>query len=354
MRSKSLALSLAFSSLLWGATAVSDKPDTPFKLATFEAQGKTRVGMALGDHMLDLNGANAYVEKQAGLPAMKLSTEMRELIEQHTSASKRMYQIANYLKDKKVDGQAFAFALDKVAIKAPIKYPYNLLNMAANYWTHAREMGVKKDVDQDRDDPFIFAKSPRSCIVDPGTPFYIPEGRNRIDWEGELAIIMSKPTFHVSKQKALDYVFGYTIMYDVSDRGGRNRKDPMFTGADWFSGKSLDGAAPFGPFIVPKEFMSNPHDIHIMTRVNGVVKQDGNTSDMIYDVEHQIAYISSIMTLYPGDVISSWTMGGVGVARKPPEFLKAGDVVEISIDGIGTLKTPIEAMSKRPASGGVQ
>jgi 2-keto-4-pentenoate hydratase/2-oxohepta-3-ene-1,7-dioic acid hydratase in catechol pathway len=265
-----------------------------------------------------------------------------------------MYQIANYLKDKKVDGQAFAFALDKVAIKAPIKYPYNLLNMAANYWTHAREMGVKKDVDQDRDDPFIFAKSPRSCIVDPGTPFYIPEGRNRIDWEGELAIIMSKPAFHVSKQKALDYVFGYTIMYDVSDRGGRNRKDPMFTGADWFSGKSLDGAAPFGPFIVPKEFMSNPHDIHIMTRVNGVVKQDGNTSDMIYDVEHQIAYISSIMTLYPGDVISSGTMGGVGVARKPPEFLKPGDVVEISIDGIGTLKTPIAAMSQRPASGGAQ
>jgi 2-keto-4-pentenoate hydratase/2-oxohepta-3-ene-1,7-dioic acid hydratase in catechol pathway len=305
--------------------------------------------MALGDRMLDLNGANAYVEKQIGLPALRLPMEMRELIEQYPATSKRMYQIANYLKDKRLDGQAFALALDKVAIKAPIKYPYNLMNMAANYWTHAREMGVNKDVDQDRDDPFIFAKSPRSCIVDPGTPFYIPEGRDHIDWEGELAIIVSKPAFRVSKQKALDYVFGYSIMYDVSDRGGRHRKDPMFTGPDWFSGKSLDGAAPFGPFIVPKEFMTHPHDIHIMTRVNGVVKQDGNTSDMIYDVEHQVAYISSIMTLYPGDVISSGTMGGVGVARKPQEFLKPGDVVEISIDGIGTLKTPIAAMSQRPA-----
>ncbi len=94
--------------------------------------------------------------------------------------------------------------------------------------------------------------------------------------------------------------------------------------------------------------MTNPHDVHIMTRVNGAVKQDGNSSDMMYDVEHQIAYISNIMTLYPGDVISSGTMGGVGVARKPPEFLKPGDVVEITIDGIGTLKTPIAAMSQRP------
>jgi 2-keto-4-pentenoate hydratase/2-oxohepta-3-ene-1,7-dioic acid hydratase in catechol pathway len=327
------------------AAAVSDRPETPFKLATFEAQGKTRIGMLLNDRVLDLAAANAYVAKQAGLPTAQLPSEMRELIEQ---SAKRLYQIANYLHDKKLDTRPFAYSLDKVHIAAPIKYPYNLLNMAANYWTHAREMGVNKDVDQDRDAPFIFAKSPRSCIVDPGAPFYIPEGRDRIDWEGELAVIVGKPAFHVPKEKALDYVFGYSIMYDVSDRGGRKRKDSMFPGPDWFSGKSLDGAAPFGPFIVPKEFMTNPHDIHIMTRVNGVVKQDGNTSDMIYDVEHQIAYMSSIMTLYPGDVISSGTMGGVGTARKPPEYLKPGDVVEISIDGIGTLKTPMKAMSERP------
>jgi 2-keto-4-pentenoate hydratase/2-oxohepta-3-ene-1,7-dioic acid hydratase in catechol pathway len=330
------------------AAAVSDKPDTPFKLATFEAHGKTRVGIVLGDRVLDLGGANAYVTKAAGLPALELPTAMRELIEQYGTAAKRLYQIANYVKDKKVDGQPFVFALDQVSIKAPIKYPWNLLNMAANYWSHAREMGVNKDVDQDRDDPYIFAKSPRSCIVDPGATFYIPEGRDRIDWEGELAVIVGKPAFRVPKARALDSIFGYSIMYDVSDRGRRTRKDPMFQGPDWFSGKSLDGAAPFGPFIVPKEFMTHPHDIHIMTRVNGVVKQDGNTSDMIYDVEHQVAYISSIMTLYPGDVISSGTMGGVGTARKPPEYLKPGDVVEITIDGIGTLKTPMAAMSQRP------
>lgn len=327
---------------------VSDRPDTAFKLATFEESGKTRVGMVLAERMLDLTGANAYVTKAAALPLVKLPTGMRELIEQYATASKRLYQIANYLKGQKVDSRPFAFPLDKVSVKAPIKYPWNLLNMAANYWSHAKEMGVKKDIDPDRDDPYVFAKSPRSCIVDPDTPFYIPEGRDKIDWEGELAIIIGKPAFRVAQDKALDYVFGYSIMYDVSDRGRGSRKDPMFQGPDWFGGKSRDGAAPFGPFLVPREFMSNPHDLHITTRVNGVVKQDGNTSDMIYDVEHQIAYISSIMTLYPGDVIPSGTMGGVGVASKPPEFLKSGDTVEITIDGIGTLRTPMAAMASHP------
>src|SRR5579872_4683856 len=128
MRPSFVALSFLSSALLGGAAGVSDKPDTPFKLATFEAQGKTRVGLALGDRILDLNGANAYVEKRAGLPAIKLPTEMRELIEQYPTASKRLYQIANYLRDNKVDGQAFQFDLEKVAFKAPIKYPYNLMN----------------------------------------------------------------------------------------------------------------------------------------------------------------------------------------------------------------------------------
>ncbi len=123
MRRSLVVLLLIFPAMLCGASVISDKPDTPFKLATFEAQGKTRVGMALGDRMLDLTGANAYVEKQIGLPAMRLPTEMRELIEQYPAASRRMYQIANYLKDRKPDGQAFAFALDKSRSRRPSSIP---------------------------------------------------------------------------------------------------------------------------------------------------------------------------------------------------------------------------------------
>ena len=135
------------------AATLSDKPDTPFKLATFETQGKTRIGMVLADRILDLAGANAWVTKSANLAPAKIPNEMRALIEQYDTLSKRMYQIANYVKDKKLDGQPFVFPLDKVSIKAPIKYPWNLLNMAANYWSHAREMGVNNEVDPDRDAP---------------------------------------------------------------------------------------------------------------------------------------------------------------------------------------------------------
>ena len=327
------------------APAVSDQPDTSFKLATFDSQGKVGVGLVLGDYVLDISGANAHLMKQARLPAMRMPAEMRELIEQYGTVSKRLYQIANYWKDKKLDGLGFAHEISRVSLKAPIKYPYNLLCMAANYRTHAAEMGVAAQIDPDKDDPYIFAKSPRSCIIDPGTPYIIPPARQRIDWEGELAFVVAKPAFNVSLQKADDYIFGYTIMYDVSDRGGGRRTKPMFQGPDWFSGKSRDGAAPMGPFIVPKEFLPNHASLRIRTWVNDRVVQDGNTKYLIYDVEHILAYASSILTLYPGDVFSTGTPDGVGAARKPPEFLKPGDTVTIEIEGIGTLKTPLQAGS---------
>ena len=119
----------------------------------------------------------------------------------------------------------------------------------------------------------------------------------------------------------------------------------MFPGPNWFSGKSRDKSAPFGPFIVPKEFAPNPPHFHIVTKVNGVVKQDGNTANLIWDEAHMVRYLSSILTLYPGDVISSGTPDGVGAGRRPPEFLKPGDNVTIEIEGIGTLRTPMKAAS---------
>jgi 2-keto-4-pentenoate hydratase/2-oxohepta-3-ene-1,7-dioic acid hydratase in catechol pathway len=200
------------------------------------------------------------------------------------------------------------------------------------------------NADPDKEDPVFFAKSPRSCIIDPGEPYFVPAGRN-IDWEGELAIIISKPAFHVTESNAHDYVFGYSIMYDLSDRGGTGRRPltGMFASPNWFAGKSGDRCAPFGPFIVPKEFVADHNAFHIVTRVNGVVKQDGNTKNLIWNEAHMVRYLTSILTLYPGDVISSGTPDGVGAGRKPPEFLKPGDVVTIEIDGIGTLTTPMRA-----------
>jgi 2-keto-4-pentenoate hydratase/2-oxohepta-3-ene-1,7-dioic acid hydratase in catechol pathway len=331
---------------------VSSRPDTPFKLATFEAAGQTRVGLVLGTRVLDIAGANAALTQQAGVAAMRMPADMRTLIEEYARVSPRLYQIANHFKDPQRDAAPFAFDLQKVAIKAPIKYPWNVLAAAANYKLHAGEMfppgspqqKAALEADQDKEDPVFFAKSPRSCIIDPDEPYAIAPGRN-IDWEGELAIIIGKPALNVGEAQAHDYVFGYSIMYDLSDRGGSGRRPltGMFAGPNWFAGKSGDKCAPFGPLIVPKEFAPNPPHFHIVTKVNGVVKQDGNTANWIWDEAHMVRYLTSILTLYPGDVISSGTPDGVGAGRKPPEFLKPGDVVTIEIDGIGMLRTPMKA-----------
>jgi 2-keto-4-pentenoate hydratase/2-oxohepta-3-ene-1,7-dioic acid hydratase in catechol pathway len=159
-----------------------------------------------------------------------------------------------------------------------------------------------------------------------------------------LAIVIGRPAFHVTEAQAHDYVFGYSIMYDLSDRGGTGRPlTGMFPGPNWFAGKSRDRAAPFGPFILPKEFAPNPPHFRIVTKVNASTKQDGNTENWIWDEAHMIRYLSSILTLYPADVISSGTPDGVGAGRKPPEFLKPGDTVTIEISGIGTLTTHMGA-----------
>jgi 2-keto-4-pentenoate hydratase/2-oxohepta-3-ene-1,7-dioic acid hydratase in catechol pathway len=307
----------------------------------------------LGTRILDIEAANAVIIQALdlrGQPAMP--RDMRTLIENYAEVSPSLYRIANYFKDQKTDGASFAFDAARVAIKAPIKYPYNLLAAAANYKLHAGEMfapgspqqKAANEADQDKEDPVFFAKSPRSCIIDPDESYAITPGRN-IDWEGELAIIIGKPAFRIAEAQAHDYVFGYSIMYDLSDRGGTGRRPltGMFNGPNWFAGKSGDRSAPFGPFIVPKEFVKDHTSFHIVTKVNGVVKQDGDTRNFIWDEAHMIRYLTSILTLYPGDVISSGTPDGVGAGRKPQEFLKPGDVVTIEIDGIGTLRTPMRA-----------
>jgi 2-keto-4-pentenoate hydratase/2-oxohepta-3-ene-1,7-dioic acid hydratase in catechol pathway len=337
-------------------SAVSNKPETPFKLATFEAGGKTRLGLVLGSRMLDIHEANAELMRKAGVGAITIPGEMRALIEEYGRVSLRLYQIANYFRDVKLEDGAFVFDTAKASIKAPIKYPYNLLAIAANYRLHAGEMfppgspqqKAAEEANPDKEDPVFFAKSPRSCIIDPGVAYVMPPGRN-IDWEGELAIVIGKQAFNVPEARAHDYVFGYSIMYDVSDRGGAGRPQTgMFAGPNWFRGKSIDLGAPFGPFIVPKEFLPNHANLRIVTRVNDVVKQDGNTQHLIWDEAHLVRYLSSVLTLYPGDVISTGTPDGVGSGRRPPEYLKPGDTVTIEIEGIGTLTTHIRA---RPPAG---
>lgn len=373
---KSQPLAFTFLVLIFAAAAcgtaavqssISAEPNTPFKLATFDAGGGMRVGLVLGDEtVLDIQAANAHLVENEGLGQIAIPGEMRVLIEEYATVGPRLYQMANHFKDAELDTLSFAHGLDDVSIKAPIKYPYNLLAAAANYQDHSAEMARRygtadpKPVNPDEVEPTFFAKSPRSCIIDPGEAFRIPPGRN-IDWEGELAVVIGKPAKNLTLENAHDYIFGYSIIFDVSDRGssegggwsrggGQGRGQSGGSGGgggfnfgvNWFRGKSRDGAAPFGPFIVPKEFIPDAANLRLVTKINGVVKQDGNTKDMIHNEAYQLRHLTNILTLYPGDVVSTGTPAGVGSARNPPEFVQPGDVVTIEIEGIGTLVTPIE------------
>lgn len=327
--------------LIWTAAQaqVSDAPDAAFKLATFSANGEERVGILIGDRLLDLKAANTYLEVETGVAVTDLPDDMKTLIEQSERTKPRLFQIANYLAGHTADID-FGYDPDGVAIKAPIKYPWNLLAAGQNYRAHAAEMGGSTDIDPDRDNPFLFAKSPRSTIIDPGQPYVIPPGRDRIDWEGEFSIVVGKQSKNLTLDNAMDHVFGFTIVYDVSDREAQIPVNGRYA-RDWFSGKSMDHAAPMGPYITPKEFLPNHAKLRITTRVNGEVMQDSNTSYLIHDVERLLRYVTSRMTLWPGDVIATGTPSGVGNGRKPPVYLKPGDTVEIEVEGIGTLVTPI-------------
>jgi len=319
---------------------VSASPDVAFKLATFAANGPERVGILVDERLFDLQQANAYLVSEAGVPSVALPADMKALIEQSDTTKPRLFQVANYLSGRAAE-LTFGYDPDDVSIKAPIKYPWNLLAAGQNYRQHAAEMGGATDIDPDEDDPFLFAKSPRSTIIDPGLPYVIPPNRDRVDWEGEFSIVLGREAKGLTLENAMDYVFGFTIVFDVSDRAAQIPIDGRYA-RDWYAGKSMDNAAPMGPYIVPLEFLPNYAQLRVTTRVNGEIMQDSDTSYLIHDVERLLRFATSTMTLWPGDVIATGTPSGVGNGRTPPVYLKSGDTVAIEVEGIGTLVTPIE------------
>jgi 2,4-didehydro-3-deoxy-L-rhamnonate hydrolase len=225
-------------------------------------------------------------------------------------------------------------------ILAPLRYPKKILCAGANYWSHLREMGGT--VDQGvLDDPFFFLL-PATAIVGPGDPIKIPsDDHAMVDWEGELAVVIGQPARNVSVDDARAYVAGYTICNDVSARGLHRRASypaPPFEW-DWLKSKGRDTFLPIGPGVTPSWLVDDPHDLRLRVWVNGELKQDARTSDLIVDIWQLIAAASALVTLEPGDVITTGTPAGVGASRG--QFLRLGDVVTVEIDSLGRLSNPV-------------
>jgi 2-keto-4-pentenoate hydratase/2-oxohepta-3-ene-1,7-dioic acid hydratase in catechol pathway len=241
-----------------------------------------------------------------------------------------------------IDRATESYPLKVVRLLPPIPLPHrNIMCLGLNYAEHAAEHYSASGRETSLPEfPIIFTKATTS-INGPFDPIpFDPNVTEELDWEVELAVIISREGINIPAYKAMDYVFGYAVLNDVSARDlQRNHKQ-------YFKGKSLDGACPMGPWIVMSESIDDPHDLQIASRVNGEIKQESNTKFMIFTIPEIIAQISLGMTILPGDIIATGTPSGVGFARQPPEFLQLGDVVECEIQGVGIIRNNVIGKSK--------
>ena len=202
--------------------------------------------------------------------------------------------------------------------------PSKIICVGLNYARHAKESGM--DLPKE---PIIFFKS-TSAMCGPNDPVIIPKGSEKTDWEVELALIIGKKASYVDEGNALEYLAGYCLHNDYSERAFQLER-----GGQWVKGKSCDHFAPLGPYFVTKDEITDHHNLHLWLDLNGKRMQNSNTSDLIFKIPHLISYISQFMTLLPGDIISTGTPEGVGMGQKPPLYLKAGDVIHLGIEGLG-------------------
>jgi 2-keto-4-pentenoate hydratase/2-oxohepta-3-ene-1,7-dioic acid hydratase in catechol pathway len=335
----------------------------PFKVGTFEIAGEPRVGVVLRDrYIIDLQPANRALERSPTYPAIPLPADMLELISRYEYGMKqRLYEIVNHVvENDMVTGNRpdYVYELDEVRTLPPIMYPGKILNAAVNFYSHVNETGneaeraeAARQRRENRGVPYLFLKPSRGAVVGNGEPIVLPWGRDRIDWEVELGAVIGRAGKYISANDAETYVFGYLVSMDISDRGGRPPGGNPLT-SDWFVGKGHDTFAPQGPWIVPKEFYGNPMEILRQTlNVGDERMQEATAGDMIHTLWELIEYGSSIITLYPGDVVNNGTSGGTGMGtavRGEQRFLQPGEVVEATIDGIGTLRMPVVAEEMVP------
>lgn len=326
----------------------------PFKVGTFAIDGIPTVGLVVQNDELivDLAAANRALELIPRYATVAIPEDMIGLISAYEYGLKyRVYEIVNHLvEEDMLNGSLpnYVHAVGDVDIMAPIQYPSKLMNAAVNFYTHACEgcndderAAQTRERQVNRGVPYLFLKPTRGAIIGDGDDIIMPYGRDRIEWEVEMAIVFGRSGKYVSADRAYDHVFGYMVAMDISDRGGRP-PGGYGSGSDWFVGKGHDTFAPHGPWIVPKEFYGDPMErLHQTLVIDGVTVQEARAGDMIHNIPELIEYASSLITLFPGDVLQSGTSGGTGAGRVERAtgsgYLIDGETIQASIEGIGTL-----------------
>jgi 2-keto-4-pentenoate hydratase/2-oxohepta-3-ene-1,7-dioic acid hydratase in catechol pathway len=282
------------------------------RLATIETANGPRAAVLRGD---------AYVDLQAADSA--LPTCVRELLAGGAEALRAASEAARRGK--------VVYPAESVKHRAPVCDPRKIICLGLNYRDHAAESGVPIPKD-----PVLFSKYP-TALIGHREAIVLPPVSREVDYEAELVVVIGRRGRNIAVAAGMDYVAGYSIGHDVSARDWQLKKD----GKQWMAGKTFDTFAPMGPVLVTADEIPDPHMLPIRLRLNGEVMQNSNTREMIFPVGFVVSYLSQIFTLEPGDLIFTGTPPGVGMARTPPVYLKAGDVAEVEIDGLGVLRNPV-------------
>jgi acylpyruvate hydrolase len=315
------------------------------RLVTYVARGQTRVGAEAGTWIIDLNRAGEkYFQTQRstrahGQAAAWLPPTMTEVLlggadsmaaardaVRHVETALRTLREAERLREEGV-----AWNVGEVRRLPVVPNPPKILCVGRNYAEHAREGGAEPP-----ELPIFFGRFPHS-LLGPGEPYVLPAVSQQVDYEGELAAVIGRRGHAIPEADALDYVAGYTIFNDISIRDFQRRT------SQWMLGKNFDRSGPLGPALVTRDEVPDPQDLQLTVDVSGERMQEAHTGIMIFSVAHLVSYVSQALTLEPGDVIATGTPSGVGFARKPPRWLRAGDTVRVSITRLGVLETPIVA-----------
>ncbi|MDG1514632.1 MAG: fumarylacetoacetate hydrolase family protein [Gammaproteobacteria bacterium] len=360
----SVALALLSAPFIAGAQAMESAE--PFKVGTFAINDIPTVGLVMRDDALvvDLNAANRAMQLLPQYSHLDMPVDMIGLIERYEYGLKyRIYEVVNWLVEEELlSGSAmrdFVYPVANVDIMAPIQYPSKIMNAAVNFYTHACEgcnddelAQRTKERRENRGVPYLFLKPTRGAVIGDGEDIIMPYGRDEIEYEVEMAIVFGRTGKYISADRAYDHVFGYMVAMDVSDRGGRPPGGYAMR-SDWFVGKGHDTFAPHGPWIVPKEFYGDPMErLHQITVVDGVTVQEAKAGDMIHNIPELIEYASSLITVFPGDVMQSGTSGGTGAGRveraSGSGFLVDGEIISAQIEGIGTLTHRVVAEKSVP------
>lgn len=286
------------------------------RLYTFEIEGEARVGA-------EITGQRCVLDLHAADPA--LPSQLLDLIRAGKPVWGRAAELLSIASSP-------TYRLEEVRLLTPISRPGKILCSGINYRSHQEENPSATFPDE----PFFFAKMP-STVIGPGAPIRHPKRTKQLDYEIEFAVVIGRLMTETPEDQVMESIFGYTILHDVSAR------DVQFKDNQITLGKNFDSFCPIGPCVVTADQLSHPEDVRLRTYLNGEVMQDGSTADWVFSLPQLLSFLSHTMTLEPGDVVSTGTPAGVGVFRKPPRYLRPGDVVQLEAEGIGLLKNPVVA-----------